>query len=194
MLKSLLRRKPKAKRAEKRAAAAQELLAIDGADVAVSVRLNARARRIVMRVHPATGEVVVTAPARGGAGPALAFARGETQWIARQLKHLPETGGVGARRGGALSGPVPSHPPQRDAGSCAGLDRGRRHPGQRPRRTCAAPADRFLQAAGADLVRRTRAGLCRATGSAPSAHYGARHQKPLGLLQPATAHCHFPGG
>lgn len=90
MLKSFLRRKPKAKRAEKRAAAAQELLAVDGVDVAVSVKLNARARRIVLRVHPASGEVVVTAPARGGAGPALAFARRETQWIARQLKHLPE--------------------------------------------------------------------------------------------------------
>ena len=89
-MKSFLRGKPKAKRAEKRAAGAHELLAVDGVDVAVSVKLNARARRIVLRVHPASGEVVVTAPARGGAGPALAFARRETQWIARQLKHLPE--------------------------------------------------------------------------------------------------------
>ncbi|HKD47469.1 MAG TPA: SprT family zinc-dependent metalloprotease [Rhizomicrobium sp.] len=90
MLKSSLRGKPKAKRREKRAVAANELLAVDGVNVAVSVKLNARARRIVMRVHPASGEVIVTAPARGGAGPALAFARRETQWIARQLKHLPE--------------------------------------------------------------------------------------------------------
>ncbi|HEX2760130.1 MAG TPA: SprT family zinc-dependent metalloprotease [Rhizomicrobium sp.] len=89
MLKFLLRGKPKAKRAEKRAVR-RELLAIDGADVAVNVRLNPRARRIVMRVHPATGEVTVTAPARGGAGPAMAFVRGETQWIARQLQRMPK--------------------------------------------------------------------------------------------------------
>ncbi len=89
MLKFLLRGKPKAKRVEKRAVR-RELLAIDGADVAVNVRLNPRARRIVMRVHPDTGEVTVTAPARGGAGPAMAFARGETQWIARQLQRMPK--------------------------------------------------------------------------------------------------------
>jgi hypothetical protein len=88
MLKSLLRRKPKGKRVEKRAIR-RELLAVDGADIAISVRLNPRARRIVMRVHPTTGEVTVTAPTRGGTGPAMAFARGETQWIARQLKHMP---------------------------------------------------------------------------------------------------------
>ncbi len=89
MLRSLLRRKPKAKRAEKRAVR-QELLAVDGADVAVHVRLNPRARRIVMRVHPTTGDVIVTAPSRGGMAPAMAFARGETQWIARQLQRLPK--------------------------------------------------------------------------------------------------------
>ena len=89
MLKSLLGLKPKAKRGEKRAVR-EELLAVDGADVAVKVRLNPRARRIVMRVHPTTGDVIVTAPSRGGMARALAFARGETQWIARQLRHLPK--------------------------------------------------------------------------------------------------------
>ena len=89
MLKSLLRGKIKAKRDEKRAVR-RELLAIDGADVAISVRLNPRARRIVMRVNPTTGEVSVTAPTRGGAGAAMAFARGETQWIARQLARMPK--------------------------------------------------------------------------------------------------------
>ncbi|MGH7973046.1 MAG: hypothetical protein ACREIC_30380 [Limisphaerales bacterium] len=74
-LKSLFRSKSKAKRGEKRAVAARELLAVDGVDVAVSVRLNPQARRIVLRVNPANGEVIVTAPTRGGAGPALAFAR-----------------------------------------------------------------------------------------------------------------------
>jgi len=90
MLKSFLRRKIKAKRAEKRAVPTRGLLAVDGVDVAVSVKLNPRARRIVLRVNPATGEVVVTAPARGGPAPALAFARRETLWISRQLQRMPE--------------------------------------------------------------------------------------------------------
>ena len=89
MLKSLFGLKRKAKRAEKRAVR-EELLAVDGADVAIKVRLNPRARRIVIRVNPLTGDVVVTAPVRAGMGRALAFARGETQWIARQLRHLPK--------------------------------------------------------------------------------------------------------
>lgn len=89
MLKSLWRGKTKAKRTEKRAVR-RELLAVDGADVTVNVRLSPRARRIVMRVHSDTGEVTVTAPSRGGAGPAMAFARGETQWIARQLQRMPK--------------------------------------------------------------------------------------------------------
>ncbi len=88
MLKFLLRGKTKAKRVQKRAVR-RELLAIDGTDVAVNVRLSSRARRIIMRVHSDTGEVTITAPSRGGAGPALAFARGETQWIARQLQRMP---------------------------------------------------------------------------------------------------------
>src|ERR1700759_880756 len=89
MLRSLLGLKPKAKRVEKRAVR-EELLAVDGADVAGKARLNPRARRIVMRVNPLTGDVVVTAPSRGGMGRALDFVRGETQWIARQLPHLPK--------------------------------------------------------------------------------------------------------
>src|ERR1700759_413382 len=89
MLRSLLGLKPKAKRVEKRAVR-EELLAVDGADVAVKVRLNPRARRIVMRVNPTTGDVIVTAPSRGAMALAFAFVRGETQWNARQLRHLPK--------------------------------------------------------------------------------------------------------
>ncbi|MGH6828528.1 MAG: M48 family metallopeptidase [Rhizomicrobium sp.] len=84
----MLHAKPKAKCGEKRAAVGG-LLAVDGTDIAVRIRLHPRARRIVVRVHPGTGEVIVTAPSRGGAGPALAFARRQAPWIAGQLKHLP---------------------------------------------------------------------------------------------------------
>ena len=67
----------------------RELLAIDGGEIAVMVRLNPRARRMVMRVDPVSGEVTVTAPARTGKAAALAFARGEEAWIRRQLAVVP---------------------------------------------------------------------------------------------------------
>jgi predicted metal-dependent hydrolase len=87
MLKSLFGAKPKRKPAEKRER--RELLAIDGEPVAVNVRFNPRARRMVMRVHPVSGEVTVTAPARTSMASAVAFARGEASWIARQRGQMP---------------------------------------------------------------------------------------------------------
>jgi len=68
----------------------RELLAIDGESVAVTVRLNPRARRIVMRVNPVSGEVTVTAPARVGRAAALAFVQGETAWVRRQRDAAPK--------------------------------------------------------------------------------------------------------
>jgi predicted metal-dependent hydrolase len=89
MLKSLFARKSKEAAAKKRGAAKRELLAIDGEKVAVTVRFHPRARRIVMRVNPVTGEVTVTAPARTGMAQAMAFARGEADWITRQRGAVP---------------------------------------------------------------------------------------------------------
>jgi predicted metal-dependent hydrolase len=66
-----------------------ELLKIDGRLLEVRVRLNPRARRMIVRVNPATGEVSVTAPSRRGLSAALDFARGEREWIARQLAKAP---------------------------------------------------------------------------------------------------------
>ena len=62
-----------------------ELLKVDGRMLEVRVRLNPRARRMIVKVNPATGEVSVTAPTRRGLGVALDFARGETAWISGQL-------------------------------------------------------------------------------------------------------------
>src|SRR5579885_63071 len=87
MLKSLLRPKPKRKVAQKREK--QELLAIDGETVAIHVRFNPRARRMVMRVHPVSGHVTVTAPVRAGMAAALAFVKGEAGWIAHQRDKMP---------------------------------------------------------------------------------------------------------
>jgi predicted metal-dependent hydrolase len=66
-----------------------ELLKIDGRMLEVRVRLNPRARRMIVKVNPATGEISVTAPSRRGLPAALDFARGEKDWIVRQLAKAP---------------------------------------------------------------------------------------------------------
>ncbi|HWM62001.1 MAG TPA: SprT family zinc-dependent metalloprotease [Rhizomicrobium sp.] len=62
---------------------------IDGRMLEVRVHLNPRARRMIVKVNPATGEVSVTAPSRRGLAHALDFARGEKAWIAGQLAKAP---------------------------------------------------------------------------------------------------------
>jgi hypothetical protein len=64
-------------------------LKIEGRAVEVSVKLNPRARRLIVKVHPASGEVSVIAPSKKALEHALEFARGQTDWIARQLAHVP---------------------------------------------------------------------------------------------------------
>jgi len=66
-----------------------ELLKIDGRLLEVRLRLNPRARRMIVKVNPATGEVSVTAPSRRGLVHALDFARGEQDWIKGQLAKAP---------------------------------------------------------------------------------------------------------
>jgi hypothetical protein len=68
----------------------RELLRIDGRAVEVTMRLNPRARRLIVKVHPSTGEVSVVAPSQRALDRALDFARGEAPWIARQLARVPE--------------------------------------------------------------------------------------------------------
>src|SRR6185312_9109790 len=91
---SLFGRKPKARPAKKRAATARREealhLAIDGAPVEVKLRLNPRARRVIVKVHPGTGEVTVVAPTRAGLRHALDFAQGEHDWIAQQRARVPQ--------------------------------------------------------------------------------------------------------
>ncbi|MBV8979086.1 MAG: M48 family metallopeptidase [Alphaproteobacteria bacterium] len=72
-----------------RKVARRELLAIEGRPVEVSVRLNPRARRLIVKVHPSTGEVSVVAPSQRALERAVEFARGQSDWIARQLKRVP---------------------------------------------------------------------------------------------------------
>ncbi|MEI9885682.1 MAG: SprT family zinc-dependent metalloprotease [Rhizomicrobium sp.] len=79
--------------------APQALLRIDGRAVEVTMRLNPRARRLIVKVHPSTGEVSVIAPSQRALDRALDFAQGEAPWIARQLARVPKkvTLGPGAR-------------------------------------------------------------------------------------------------
>ena|SRR5579871_495871 len=66
-----------------------ELLRIEGRPVDVTVRFNPRARRLIVKVHPSTGEVCVVAPSKRALASALDFARGEEAWIARRLAEVP---------------------------------------------------------------------------------------------------------
>ncbi|MGH6872701.1 MAG: M48 family metallopeptidase [Rhizomicrobium sp.] len=65
------------------------LLRLDGEPIPITLRLNPRARRLIVKVHPSTGEVTVTAPSRQGLSHAMEFARSEKAWIAKRLAHVP---------------------------------------------------------------------------------------------------------
>ena len=67
----------------------RELLRIDGRAVELKVKLNPSARRLIVKVHPATGDVIVIAPTKRALDRAVEFARGESDWIARQLAQVP---------------------------------------------------------------------------------------------------------
>ena len=62
---------------------------IGGQSVPLNVRVNPRARRIIVKVHPATGEVAVVAPSARAITPAIDFARAERDWIAARLARIP---------------------------------------------------------------------------------------------------------
>ncbi len=70
-------------------ALSRALLKIDGRSVEVTTRLNPRARRLIVKVHPSTGEVSVVAPSKRAMAHALDFARGESDWIAQRLARVP---------------------------------------------------------------------------------------------------------
>ncbi len=59
-------------------------------DAPVRLRVNSRARRVSLRVDVARGEVVATAPNARRLNDALRFAESRTEWIAAQLRRLPQ--------------------------------------------------------------------------------------------------------
>jgi predicted metal-dependent hydrolase len=66
------------------------LLKIDGKSIEVILRTNPRARRFIVKVDPATGEVSVVSPSFRSFDRALDFARKEKDWIAGRLADVPE--------------------------------------------------------------------------------------------------------
>ncbi len=68
----------------------KNLMRIGGQPVPLNVRINPRARRIIVKVHPSTGEVAVIAPSARAINPAIDFARAERGWIAERLARIPQ--------------------------------------------------------------------------------------------------------
>jgi hypothetical protein len=66
-----------------------DILRIDGKRVPVAIRLNPRARRLIVKVHPSTGEVAVVAPHERSVTKAIEFLRTERDWIATRLAKVP---------------------------------------------------------------------------------------------------------
>ena len=58
---------------------------IAGRDVSVTVRRNARARRLILRLDPATGSPVLTLPARTALAQGYAFLRKNIGWLEGSL-------------------------------------------------------------------------------------------------------------
>lgn len=88
----------KAKRPKPRVHHQRKLLKIDGEPVPVTLKLNPRARQLIVRVHPSTGEVVVVAPSRRSLSHAMEFARKQSAWIAQRLENVPEPMPLGLGR------------------------------------------------------------------------------------------------
>lgn len=68
----------------------KSLMRIGGQPIPLNVRVNPRARRIIVKVHPSTGEVAVIAPSLRAVSPAIDFARSERGWIAERLSRIPK--------------------------------------------------------------------------------------------------------
>lgn len=60
-------------------------LTINGRATPLIARVNRRAKRLILKVDPTSGEIHVTAPSKRALPEAIAFARTRTAWIASQL-------------------------------------------------------------------------------------------------------------
>lgn len=72
-----------------RSSAQRAHLEIAGDLIEIRTRVNPRARRMIIKVEPASGAVVVVVPSKRVLASALEFARRQQNWIAGQLKRVP---------------------------------------------------------------------------------------------------------
>lgn len=72
------------------AALRQTAVMIGGRTVPLTLRLNRRARRLILKVDVTTGEVVAVAPSERLLRTAPAFAARHAGWISRKLAEVPE--------------------------------------------------------------------------------------------------------
>ena len=178
---------------EKKPVPRHELLKIDGRMLEVRVRLNPRARRMIVKVNPATGEVSVTAPSRRGLAHALDFARGEQDWIAGQLAKAP--GPVLLAPGATIPFAARAHEIRAAAKGPApvwaedGIIWVRGREAHAPRRVLDFLKKRSAQGAGS-----AGAGTC--APSWASSRRASRCATPpaAGAPVPRRARCPFPGG
>ena len=64
-------------------------LSVEGRDVPVRFRENARARRIIMRFDKSGDGLILTVPRRTSRSRALSFAQSQISWIAERLTRQP---------------------------------------------------------------------------------------------------------
>jgi predicted metal-dependent hydrolase len=69
--------------------ASPALLAVTGLDRPVALRRNARARRLSLKLDPASGEVVVVAPLRVPAQMIADFVNRHAEWVRRRRAAMP---------------------------------------------------------------------------------------------------------
>lgn len=62
----------------------------DGRDVPIAVRINHRARRLILRIDQKRQLGIAVAPSEAHVPDALSFARSRLEWIADRLEQMPE--------------------------------------------------------------------------------------------------------
>lgn len=87
---------------------AEPSIVVEGRELPVALRRNARARRLTLRLAPDGSEVRLTLPRWCPEAEALAFARARSDWLASQLARVPlqrapEPGGTLLYRGSELT-------------------------------------------------------------------------------------------
>lgn len=63
---------------------------IDGRPIPLHVRVNAQARRIILRVHPKTSALIVTVPSKAQIEEALHYLWSQSGWLKKTYAALPD--------------------------------------------------------------------------------------------------------